>query len=371
MDAVYLNGHSTPHATSAAVKPCSNSIHAPACIFLLSGEGAHSADTDISGLKTSSTWKDVAASLLALGLIQAVEDVEAWLHDRLGVHSAPDSPVVTTAINILNADRWRAAGYQPDVAIGHSVGEVTAAYLGGMLDVEGALRTAHVLGQIGEKRAGAMAHTRLTRGEIDSWTHGELHIAAVNGASAAAGEEANLFSVTLSGAVHDVDEYLSKTSGAKKLMPPHPWHHPTYLSVPGVADSSAFAQLPRGQCCIHSSVFVSTVRTELIREIDPDYWRDWLTKPVDMAGALECAARLLGGRPVYTIETGAHPVLTPTAVATLERGRARMIASVISLRRGQPDALSSQLATLQAVLSPSVKSALSGLKTADLIPRIR
>ena len=77
----------------------------PQCIFLFTGEGAHSADTDLSSLQLSPSWSDVAAAVRRV----AVPPDEAWCSDsfgmwlqrQLGDHSAPHSPVVTTAISIL------------------------------------------------------------------------------------------------------------------------------------------------------------------------------------------------------------------------------------------------------------------------------
>jgi acyl transferase domain-containing protein len=36
---------------------------------------------------------------------------------------------VTAAISILNADLWRSWGFRPALALGHSIGEVPAAYV--------------------------------------------------------------------------------------------------------------------------------------------------------------------------------------------------------------------------------------------------
>ena len=68
----------------------------------------------------------------------------------LGVHTAPFSPVVTTVINILNADSWRLWGAVPDVVLGHSIGEVAAAYTAAVLSLPEAIETAFKIGQVCE-----------------------------------------------------------------------------------------------------------------------------------------------------------------------------------------------------------------------------
>ena len=125
-----------------------------ACIYLFTGEGAHSTQTDTSQLKLSSAWPAVEAALEALGLGGA----EPFLKQHLGNHEAPHSPLVTTILNLLNEALWRAAGHVPKVVIGHSFGEVAAACSSGMLTAEEALRTAYTLAEIGAQLKGAMVH---------------------------------------------------------------------------------------------------------------------------------------------------------------------------------------------------------------------
>jgi acyl transferase domain-containing protein len=66
----------------------------------------------------------------------------------LGNHAAPISPVITTVINLLNAAKWRAWGHEPSIAVGHSIGEVAAAVVSGLLTVKEALRLADTLGKV-------------------------------------------------------------------------------------------------------------------------------------------------------------------------------------------------------------------------------
>ena len=122
------------------------------CIFLFGGEGAHADSTDVASLKSSVLWATVETVLQRLGITQ---DAEAFLRAELGSHAAPRSPIVTTIINLLNEAQWRAAGHQPTVALGHSLGEVAAAYSAGLLNVEDALRTAEILGRLGAMQRGA------------------------------------------------------------------------------------------------------------------------------------------------------------------------------------------------------------------------
>jgi acyl transferase domain-containing protein len=196
----------------------------------------------VASLKASPSWSAVAAAVRAhLG-----HELEAFLANHLGKHVAPGSPMVTTILNMLNADRWCDAGHKPILVLGHSIGEVAAAYAAGLLSVGDAIRTAHALGEAGAKCHGAMAHARLTRTELDEWSDGELRVAAINGVAAK-----DLLSVTLCGPVERVESRVAAHEGATMLTPPHPWHHRMYLDVSSIRDGSQFQTLPVG-CNLHN-----------------------------------------------------------------------------------------------------------------------
>ena len=64
----------------------------PACVLLLTGEGAHAAETDVPSLKASPSWPAVEAAVCH---VEALADVGlgAFLGVHLGEHTAPTSPV--------------------------------------------------------------------------------------------------------------------------------------------------------------------------------------------------------------------------------------------------------------------------------------
>ena len=312
---------------------------APDLFLLFTGEGAHAVETDVASLKNSPSW----AALQHFGL-----ELSAFLSMQHGNHAAPNSPMVTTILNICNADRWRTAGYTPTLVLGHSIGKVAAAYTARLLCLGEALRMAHVLGQAGSERQGAMMHARWTRRELDAWTDDELCIAAINGVSAD-----GLFRVTLCGPADRVDAWMgSHLTDARQLAPPHPWHYRAYLDVPGMQDGSQMATLPMcRETESGTATFLSATRQQ-VHLLDVAYWREWLTTPVNFQGALERATSLLNNG-CYLIETGAHPVLLPVAIETLRACGVRVMATAASMRRGQPAAFwEAQRSVLDAALAP-------------------
>ena len=332
-------------------------------LFLFTGEGSHSDTTDIASLQASPSWAEVETALGRLGAAAPEVGLSAFLREHLGSHDAPLSPLVTTLINLLNAAKWLAEGVAPNHVLGHSVGEVAAACAAGMLSVADALHAAYVLGRVGAELRGAMLHTKISPAALHAWQADDsgLAIAAINGFASLPPEDGSpqLLGVSLCGAADDVAARLASDEFAKKLPPPHPWHHPMYLDVAGVADGSALAPLAVAHHAAGTSdapppaLFISATRGEVEGELDAAYWRQWLSSPVDFAGALEHFATFCiedAADLVRTIETGAHTALTTLATQTLYCHGVRNVRSAVSMRRKQEDGFfAAQLAKLQGV----------------------
>ena len=78
----------------------------PRAIFLFAGEGAHSPGIDLTILKSSPAWPIVDKAILE----QHGTSAEDFLATHLGNHAPPYSPVVTTILNLLQADLWKLWG---------------------------------------------------------------------------------------------------------------------------------------------------------------------------------------------------------------------------------------------------------------------
>ena len=265
-------------------------------LMLFTGEGSHSAQTDIPSLKLSSQWSAVEAALERSGL----PDLESLLATVLGSHGAPLSPVVTTVINLLNYGRWREAGFEPSVVVGHSIGEVAAAHVAGLLSMDDTIALAHGLGRIGASLDGAMLHTRVSTREVRymlastpalspfmsapalqartrPWDDESICIAAINTAAGATGE----VGVSLCGPHARVSAWLDTDERSKRLPPLHPWHHPAYALRPGLfAELKALPKGNVGSSSSSSSVaFVSSTSSRVAQLLDASYWFSWLSQP--------------------------------------------------------------------------------------------
>ncbi|CAE7945630.1 PKS40, partial [Symbiodinium necroappetens] len=252
-----------------------------ACVFVFSGEGAHGADTDLSMLKFSPSWRAVQEALRDVKGRSDLEeeaferwDPEVFLQENLGDHTAPNSPLVSVALNILH-DLWQHWGQEPFLVVGHSVGEIAAAYTAGILTVGQAISIAHSLGAAMQSFPGEMVHTELRRASLAEFPKSGLHVAAINYvvAKGEEGEEQDLLSVTLCGA--SAEDYLALDPAAMKLRPCHAWHHPE-APVPGELPRGGAARIP----------FVSAISGAQLAELPEGHWQRWQRSPVKFAEAL-------------------------------------------------------------------------------------
>ena len=121
-------------------------------VFLYSGEGAHSSDSGFKLLQQSSRWNQMEEIFRAkLNL-----DLERLWDREIGRHRCPYSPLLTVVAQICLSDLWQQWGYRPDAVIGHSTGELAAAYQAGLYSLEDVLLLAHRIGQAAVNLDGIM-----------------------------------------------------------------------------------------------------------------------------------------------------------------------------------------------------------------------
>ena len=293
-------------------------------LFAFGGEGTTCATSDLELCKASASWPKCLAALAKLGLPADLVD------KKLGSHTAPYCTVATTVVNITLCDTWRDWGYEPSFAVGHSVGEVAAAYAAGLYTLDEALAVALELGRAAEvSGAGGMLHTRVK--DLTNNSYDGLALAAVNA------KDKDGLSVSLCGSMEQVDAYVAKHDDATKLAPKHAWHSPTLFkeASKGLVVKAA-APAAQTDC-----KFVSSTKTDA-DELGEAHWRDWLTAPVDFAGAVAQVAQ--EASIAVTVELSAHPTL-PAAAAISAHSATSMVRGAGSVSH----ALSQRAALEQAL----------------------
>lgn len=223
------------------------------------------------------------------------------------------------AVSYATALLWKSRGAQPVAMIGHSVGELVAACLAGVLSLTEALGLVALRGRLmGALPAGSMLTVRCAP---DALLCPEgVDLAAVNAPK----------SSVVSGPVERIADYartLAERGIMAKLLPTsHAFHSAMMDSV-----LSPFGEaVARVHFAPPAVPIVSTVTGELLRDdeaTDPAYWTLHLRRTVRFADAMASAARLYPER--YFVEVGPRSALTQlTRTQPAEKGRGSVAASL-------------------------------------------
>lgn len=207
------------------------------------------------------------------------------------------------AIQVGLAKLLESWGIQPGAAIGHSVGEIAAAHVAGMLSLEDAVRLVARRGQIMQKATGRgkMVWAALPADEVSKALSGlenELAIAAINDPK----------SVVLSGENTALDTVVAQLDERGVVTRPlrvnYAFHSPQMdpLARELVASLDAL-QAKSGAIPLFSTVTGTRIDGE---RLTTDYWGRNVRSTVNFAGAVRSA--LQDGFCVF-VEVGPHPVL--------------------------------------------------------------
>lgn len=196
---------------------------------------------------------------------------------------------------------WRWLGVRPDAVVGHSVGEITAAWCAGALTLDQAAALVFHRSRLQETLAGrgAMLAAALPPDEATRWAEafpGEVSVAALNGAR----------SVTLAGtrpALEEVAAALERARVFHRFLPVDVAYHGP--SMDEIRDE-LLVTAPTGVSC--SIPLYSTVTGGAVSgaELDPEYWWRNARAPVRFADA--ATAMVAAGCRTF-VEIGPHPVL--------------------------------------------------------------
>ncbi|MGV9856085.1 SDR family NAD(P)-dependent oxidoreductase, partial [Streptomyces sp. NPDC003442] len=182
------------------------------------------------------------------------------------VHQTGFTQVAVFAFEAALAAVARAAGVEPDFVAGHSVGEVTAAFVAGALSLEDAVRLLVARGALmqGLPSGGAMAAIQAGVQEVDlSGLEGRVAVAAVNGSSA----------VVLSGDREAVEEGVRRLAGRKVrwLEVSHAFHSPLMRPIADeLAQVVAGIRFSEPRVPLVSAVTGAVAGADVLG--DPGYW---------------------------------------------------------------------------------------------------
>lgn len=248
------------------------------------------------------------------------------------------------------AQVWRSCGFAPDIVVGHSLGEIAAAYIAGSITLADAAavviaRARAVDSLAGDYRMAALGITCEDAQRLAATVDGWLEVSAVNSPS----------SVVVSGHRAPVDALVAAASQRAVFVRALDVTYPGHTSALEPLRDALIASLPRGQFVAGTAEFIgsATASTVAAGTDFVDYWYRNLRNTVRFDRA---AAAARGRGASRFVELSAHPSLL-FALGDLfadEPGDEPQI--VGSGRRGEPfgDAVSAAIVTA-AVADPDYR----------------
>lgn len=270
----------------------------------------------------------------------SVIDVLTGSEDDERIHDAAITPAVMFAFQSGLAAVWEAIGIKPDILVGHSFGEVTAAALAGAIDQTDVPRLARHRGLIrgAVDRVGTMAAIGLDARQIETFlpSDGSVEIGAYNAPGM----------VTVTGERDAIDDMIARIEAIDPAVRTHKLaldfaYHSSWFDP---AEETFKAALGTFECLPPSTPIVSSVTGALETRFDADYWWNNLRQPVLYQKAIECALGL--GAETF-IELGPKRTLSSlTAGVAAAQGHDVLTVSTIDGENDDFAALGSAIARL-------------------------
>lgn len=316
---------------ATGLKPTRRAAETPKLGFVFTGQGAQ--------------WAGMGRSLLSYPVFKAVLQNADSILASLGapwslltelsrpesatrVNEAAISQPLCTALQIALADLLSAWGVHPARVVGHSSGEIAAAYAIGALSLRGALQVAYFRGVHSARvsalglRGGMMAvglDEGAARGYVDGVAAklGRVVVACVNSPR----------SVTVSGDEAAIEALRRRLEGdgvfARRLVVDTAYHSQHMHSIASAyrADLEDLAVTPPGQRWPIEMISSVTARSAADEALDADYWVRNMVSPVQFSAALAhlCTPepkgkkkgqrRARGGAVNILVEIGPHAAL--------------------------------------------------------------
>ncbi|MDI3408222.1 type I polyketide synthase [Streptomyces cavernicola] len=252
------------------------------------------------------------------------------------------------------AEAW---GLRPDFVTGHSIGEIAAAHVAGVLSLADAAKLVVARGRLMQALpgGGAMTAIEATESEVLAALDGrekQASVAALNGPR----------SVVLSGDAAVVDEiadgFRAQGRRTRSLPVSHAFHSP---HMDGMLDE--FAEVVSGLTFTAPTIpLVSDVTGELAgpeQLCRPGYWVEHVRKPVRFSDAVET---LYGERARTFVEIGPDGTLSGLVGGCLGDDRQALVVPLLRRGRSEPESVLNTLAELHVNgVSPDWSAVLDGL----------
>ncbi len=301
--------------------------------FVFSGHGSQWVGMGQSLLEREPVYHDVLtqcdAALKSVSGWSVLEELKAS-GDRSRLEETEVFQPVLFAMQVALAALWQSWGIVPEAVLGHSVGEIAAAHVAGIIGLEDAAKIVVHRGRCMQAAngQGGMAAVEISPHEAKEYiAQGKLDltIAAINGPR----------SITLSGSTDAIDRCLLELSTrgiqGRRLKVNCAFHSPAMIPF-----ADALVKEIAGLSPVAGTIpLFSTVDGRILegRKLDTAYWRRNICQPVQFAAAT--AAAIQAGYSSF-LELSPHPVLSGALKQCLAASGTNG-AVLSSMRRGQDE----------------------------------
>jgi acyl transferase domain-containing protein len=368
---------SVDELTSLLDKPLNKplrSSQAPALAFVFTGQGAqwHAMGRELLTYPVyQQSLQEANDYLVTLGCTWNLMSELAQNKDTSIINHPTRSQPICTAIQIALVDLLASWGVKPAVVIGHSSGEIAAAYAKGAITKEDGWKISYQRGRVSASVSsnGAMAAVGLgasaVQAYLDRVTEGLVIIACINSPSG----------VTLSGDAATIEELVAMLEADKvfvrKLLVKNAYHSP-YMAE--VAEDYLVSLKDISKPTIGKDVLMfSSVTGALIdgSTLDSQYWVSNMLNPVKFSQAVQSAMSYSPGKRRTTrnsrpfnmfLEIGPHAALQGPLKQILDSQEGKKIqVPYVSMLYRNTNAIRSSLDVLGTLalqgMSPNIATA--------------
>lgn len=254
---------------------------------------------------------------------------------------------ISTAVQVVLVNILQSAGISFAAVVGHSSGEITAAYAAGVISASEAIKIAYYRGyhsklskspsgQPGAMIAAGLSFDEATEFCLEPSIRGRVQVAASNAPQ----------SVTLSGdldAIHHAKGFLENQQIFVRLLKVNKAYHSRHMelcSLPYIASLTACGikpKYPKPECTWISSVFGNRIEeVASLEALASTYWNDNMLKPVLFSMAIEQAMQTETPFDL-ALEVGPHAALKGPALQTMKNVTASSLTYGATLTRGMSD----------------------------------
>ncbi|KAI1279073.1 hybrid PKS-NRPS PsoA [Xylaria sp. FL0933] len=366
LDSIIETKEQSPFATRSIQSPSAR------ILGIFTGQGAQWVAMGASLLRHSVAFRRTFNKLDSV--LRALPSAPSWsLADELlrqddptRISSAEISQPLCTALQVALVDLLRDCGITFNAVVGHSSGEIAAAYAAGVIEATDAILIAFYRGfhcnQSANKKPGKMIAVSMTPSDAESFCKqpqflGKLVVAAKNSNS----------SVTLSGdarAVEEAKELLDARSVFARILKTDMAYHShhmqaireSYISSLEKVNIKPIRSCFGGSCNWYSSVYSSgegALNMTIPISFEATYWADNLTNPVLFSSAITSATQ--AEQYDIVLEVGPHPALKGPALECIREalGSTLPYQGVLERKRDALDTFSGALGSVwSAVHSP-------------------